>query len=279
MDKEELERLISKYLDDELEPTEQELLRDALDFDSEARRAAGEWERLQDILDEYTNSLGEPSKSVRQRVLALKKPRRIYARRLRAAAAIAALIMVTLAIGGLGGRLVWGPEAGTDVPLVDTSLLETAVSEAWQLMPSQVRWVALQRGKLQMETAPLPLSEGLEEMYLVSFLVQQGREAPRPLCQVAVLAGQEAQLSWYQHGEWSLRCRPVVTQRPGRLQVTISFRAEGATTGGLRLTSEPRLTTDGAFRVASSRLGGSELHIWAQVRARRVSKLVEQEML
>ena len=101
----------------------------------------------------------------------------------------------------------------------------------------------------------------------------------RPLCQVAMLSGQTAELTWQDHGQWSLLCLPVVSCGEGRLQVSISLWPDGAAGQAVVLTSEPGITTDSVFRVASARIGRADFSIWAQVRRLQIEKLVREKML
>ena len=279
MERKDIERLIIKRLDGELTAAEQEALERALDADPGARRTAGKFEQLQSIVGEYANSLGEPSECARQRVLGLESPHPRFGLRAWAGAAIAALVLVAFGVGVVVGTAVSRPEEEVGMPIVDTSVLEKAVSETWQFMPSHVRWIALQRGKLQLEASALPLGEEPGEMYFVSFLTQRGKGAPDLLCQLAVLAGEEAQLVWQQHGQWSVQCRPIVTEADRRLRVTISFKPDGDAGQGILLASEPGLTTDRVFSLASLRVREAELNVWAQVHTRRVEELVREKLL
>jgi len=279
MERENLEQLISKKLDGELSASDQEVLKSALDSSAEGRRAEQAWERVQDVLAEYSESLGEPSAGVRERVLVSAARRSSSARARWTLAAIPALVVVSFGLGLAVGARAWRSPESVASPAVDTTLLETAVNETWRLMPSQVRWIALCEGQLQLDASPLPLTGERGEMLFVSFLLQEGEGAPRPLCLLAVMAGQEAEVSWQERGRWALRCRPVVANGDVKLQLGISLWPDDAGAQAVTLTSEPSLQAGQTIEVASSCVGSKYLRLWAQVRRLTVESIAREGVL
>ena len=74
MERDELERLLSKELDGELTPEEAAALKAAIETDPDAARLAESWRRTEAALRKHISTLGEPSADVRARVRRKARP-------------------------------------------------------------------------------------------------------------------------------------------------------------------------------------------------------------
>lgn len=271
MAREELERLLAKEQDGELTPEEDASLTAEIDSDPDARRLAGSWRRTGQALDDYTSALGSPSAGARARVLGgASGSRGMYrrvsgpSRRRLPLAAAAGLLLALVAGFGLGAAFFTRPDATARGPLrgelvTDLGTLRQALRETQALMPRRLRWTALCEGQLSLGTAPLPL-EGAGAFYFITYFVERS-DRPRPMiCQVAVLDGEDATVSWESDGTWSISCRPVGAGEAVRLPTHVSYRPEGSPRG-VAVASEPTISGKGRVSLVSSRIGGVEFTV------------------
>ena len=287
MNREELERLLSKELDGELTPEETERLAAEIDSDPDAERLAASWRKTGKVLEASTSALGGPSGGVRARVLAgahagwgttgphgstelatRLSSSKSEVRGWRFVLAAAAGLVLALGIGfGLGAaffaRQVTAPVRSTGDaasgstrpgPVADLRMLREALHQTQALMPDRVRWTALCGGKLSLGTNPLPLGRG-GDFYFVTYFVERS-DLPRPtVCQIAVREGEEATVEWTSGGRWSVSCRPERSGGALRLPTRVTYRPEGPEEG-LVLAAEPTISGGERFPLMSSRMGG-----------------------
>jgi hypothetical protein len=277
MDREQLENLLSRDLDGALSPDERAQLDVQLDSDPEAQKLAESWHGTARGMSAYAGALGAPLPFNRSRFSQSKT--QPHARRVwfwRAAASVllafgAGMLAAPHLGRDTGPRLALAPlERPAAVPLQDANagdvLLRQALVETWRILPRQVSYAAMQDGKFRVSALPFATSQPPQNFYLVSFEIERATDKC-PLCQVALLDGEEAFLSCR---DWELRVAAVASGTAAQLQTHFMYNASGAE--ALLLAAAPSIQ-NGLIEIGSVCFGTERVVLRATIEKLPASSL------